>query len=244
MAPGTTTKTPTAAVILIGNEVLSGRTQDKNLVFLGRRLGELGIDVVEARVVPDIEAVIAGAVNELRARCDYVFTTGGIGPTHDDITMSSIAVAFGVPVIEDPRALELLLEYYGEDELTDPRRKMASVPRGARLVENPLSAAPGYRIGNVFVFAGIPSIMQAMFETITPELTGGPPLKSESIVLDRRESEIAVALAAIQDAFPALSLGSYPNLNDGKVVTQVVVRGTDPDLVAAAAERVRAELTV
>lgn len=235
---------PTAAVVLIGNEVLSGRTQDKNLVYLGRRLGELGIDVVEARVVRDIEAAIVEAVNQLRARCDYVFTTGGIGPTHDDITMASIAAAFGVPVVEDPRAVELLRAHYGEAGLTPGRRKMASVPAGARLVENPLSAAPGYRIGNVFVFAGIPSIMQAMFETVTPELTGGPPLLSESVVLEARESEIAEALAAIQSAFPEVSVGSYPNLNDGRVVTQIVVRGTDAAKVAAAAARVRDELQV
>ena len=236
--------TPTAAVILIGNEVLSGRTQDKNLVYLGRRLGELGIDVAEARVVRDIEGAIVEAVNELRARCDYVCTTGGIGPTHDDITMASIAAAFGVPVVEDPRAVELLLAHYGEAELTPGRRKMASVPAGARLVENPLSAAPGYRMGNVFVFAGIPSIMQAMFETVTPELTGGPPLKSESVMLQARESEIAETLAAIQGDFPEVSVGSYPNLNEGQVVTQIVVRGTDPDKVAAAAARVRDELAV
>lgn len=236
--------TPTAAVVLIGNEVLSGRTQDKNLVYLGRRLGELGIDVVEARVVRDIEAAIVEAVNQLRARCDYVFTTGGIGPTHDDITMASIAAAFGVPVVEDPRAVELLLAHYGEAGLTPGRRKMASVPAGARLVENPLSAAPGYRIGNVFVFAGIPSIMQAMFETVTPELTGGPPLRSESVVLEARESEIAEPLSAIQKAFPEVSVGSYPNLNDGRVVTQIVVRGTDSAKVAAAAARVRDELQV
>lgn len=236
--------TPTAAVILIGNEVLSGRTQDKNLAYLGGRLGEIGVQVVEARVVSDDEAAIVEAVNTLRARCDYVFTTGGIGPTHDDITTAAIASAFCVPVVEDPEALRLMVEYYGEAELTPPRRKMAGVPAGASLVENPLSVAPGFRMHNVFVFAGIPSIMQAMFEAITPQLTGGPPLVSESVVLTKRESHIAEALAAIQADFPDLSLGSYPNLSQGRVVTQIVVRGADATRVAAAAARVRAELAV
>lgn len=236
--------TPTAAIVLIGNEVLSGRTQDKNLAYLGARLGELGVQVAEARVVQDDETDIAEAVNALRARYDYVMTTGGIGPTHDDITTASIARAFGVDVVEHPEALRLMLDYYGEAELTPPRRKMAGVPAGAALVENPLSVAPGFRIENVYVFAGIPSIMQAMFESITPELTGGPPLVSESVVLTRRESQIAEALSRIQADFPELTLGSYPNLSQGRVVTQIVVRGADASQVAAAAERVRAELDV
>ena len=233
-------KTPTAAVVLIGNEILSGRTQDKNLQYLGQRLGELGVQLVEGRVIADDEDVIADTVNELRQRVDYVFTTGGIGPTHDDITTDSIAKAFGLRVEEHPEALRAMTEKYPDMDLDGSRRKMARIPLGASLVENPVSAAPGFRYENVYVFAGIPSIMQAMFETITPELTGGPPLRSESVILFKREGDIAERLAAIQDSYPTLTIGSYPNLHQGKIVTQVVVRGTDGDAVATAAADVRA----
>jgi len=230
--------TPTAAVLIIGNEILSGRTQDANLAFLGRELAALGIRVVEARVIPDIEAVIVETVNDLRARVTYLFTTGGIGPTHDDITTESIAKAFGVPWVLHPDAHRLLLDHYGPEKLNAARLRMAHTPQGATLVDNPVSKAPGVQIGNVFVLAGIPVIARAMFESLKHRLTGGPPLLSATITAYVAEGVIAAGLGAIQARFPQLDLGSYPFQQNGRFGTQLVVRGTDQTALAAARDAV------
>ena len=231
---------PTAAVLVIGNEILSGRTQDANLAFLGKSLSALGIRLVEARVIPDVEAVIVATVNELRARVGYLFTTGGIGPTHDDITSECVAKAFGVPNSLHPEAHRLLLDHYGPEKLTPARLRMAHTPEGASLVENPVSKAPGYRIGNVFVLAGIPTIAQAMFESLKHQLVGGPPLLSATVTAFVPEGTIAEGLGAIQQRFPALDVGSYPFQQQGRFGTQLVVRGTDPEALAAARDAIAA----
>jgi len=168
-----TDETVTACLIVIGNEILSGRTRDANLAFIGARLNEVGIRLAEARVIPDVEDVIVEAVNEVRRRFVYVFTTGGIGPTHDDITAASVAKAFGVPLIQNPAARALLEARYEPGMLNEARLRMANTPKGARLIENPVSTAPGFQIGNVFVMAGVPTIMRAMFEGVVPRLVGG-----------------------------------------------------------------------
>ncbi|KAA5603954.1 competence/damage-inducible protein A [Roseospira marina] len=222
----------TAALVLIGNEILSGRTQDTNGPYLAQRLGALGILLREIRVVPDVESDIIAAVLALRARFTYVFTTGGIGPTHDDITAASIAAAFDVPVVRHPEAVRRLRAHYGED-LTEARLKMAEVPEGASLIDNPVSAAPGFRIANVFVLAGVPKIMQAMVESVAPDLTGGPPILSRAVSAAAREGEIAGPLAAIQTRWPAVDLGSYPWAQGGLVGTTLVARGTDPAVLEA-----------
>jgi len=229
--------TPTAALVIIGNEILSGRTQDTNAAFLGTRLAALGIPLREIRVVPDVEGAIVEAVNALRARNTYVFTTGGIGPTHDDITAASIAAAFGVPCGRHPEAVRILRAHYGAD-LTEARLKMAETPVGASLIENPVSAAPGFRIGNVFVMAGVPKIMHAMFESLAPDLVGGPPILSRAVSAPAREGEIAEALAAIQARWPDVDIGSYPWAKGGRIGTTLVARGPD----AAALEAVLADL--
>lgn len=231
---------PTAAFAIIGNEILSGRTQDTNLAFLGRRLAESGISLDEARVVADETSAIVDAVNALRARYRYVFTSGGIGPTHDDITTASIAAAFGVDVIRHPDAVARLHRYYGTEDLSDARLRMADVPRGAELIDNPVSAAPGYRIENVYVFAGVPRILQAMFETIATSLSGGPPIRSSSVSVLVRESTIAVALEAVQQRHPRVAIGSYPFARSGVIGTTLVVRSADADALTDAFREVQA----
>lgn len=228
----------TAAVLVIGNEILSGRTQDANLAFLGRELSALGIRLVEARVVPDTEAAIVEALNTLRARASYVFTTGGIGPTHDDITAACVAKAFGLPLTLHPEAHRILLEHYGPEQLNEARLRMAHTPEGAALIENPVSKAPGFQVGNVFVLAGIPQIAQAMFASLRHRLTGGPPLLSASVTAFVAEGVIAQGLAAVQQRHPALDIGSYPFQREGRFGTQLVVRGSDP----VAVETARAEI--
>lgn len=192
----------TACLLIIGNEILSGRTQDTNLVFLGKRLNDIGIRLVEARVIPDIESVIVETVNEVRARHDYVFTTGGIGPTHDDITAACIAKAFGLPLIRNPQALAILAAHYPAGELNEARLQMTNTPEGARLIENPVSRAPGFQIENVFVMAGIPAIAQAMFEGVVERLVGGQPLISKSLTVDLPEGALAKGLGALQRRYP------------------------------------------
>lgn len=224
----------TAGLILIGNELLSGRTKDSNLAFLGEQLAEIGIALVEARVITDDREVIAQTVNELRAKVTYLFTTGGIGPTHDDITAESIAYAFGVPHSLDERAVAILREHYPPGELNQARLRMATVPEGASLIENPVSKAPGFQIGNVYVMAGIPKVMQAMFQSIRPGLTGGPPILSESVTVYLPESKVAAGLAAIQAEHPNLDLGSYPFQLQGRFGTRLVARGTDTIALTAA----------
>ena len=234
---------PTAAVLVIGNEILSGRTRDAYLAFLGTRLASLGIRLREARVVEDIEADIVRALNDLRAAVDNVFTTGGIGPTHDDITTAAVARAFGVPVVRSAEAVRRMTAYYGADNLTPARLRMADVPEGATLIDNPVSAAPGFSIGNVHVMAGVPSIMQAMFDAMSHRLAGGAPILARAVTASIRESLIAEGLAAIQARFPELSLGSYPFARAAGVGTSVVVRGTDRDRILAAAAEVHAMFT-
>lgn len=219
-----TNRTPTAAVIIIGNEILSGRTKDANLPHLGEKLAGLGIRVTEARVVSDLEEEIVAAVNALRAKVDYVFTTGGIGPTHDDITAASIAKAFGVKLHLHPKAHADFQKHYKPEDLNEARLRMAHVPEGAVLVENPISVAPGFRIGNVYVFAGIPRIMQAMFESMQHELNGGPAIKTRSITAFMLEGTIAAGLSAIQDNWPQVDIGSYPLVKDNRFGTSLVLR--------------------
>jgi molybdenum cofactor synthesis domain-containing protein len=227
---------PTAAVIVIGNEILSGRTQDRNLNYLAERLGALGIPVVEARVVRDDEAAIVEALNTCRRRHAYVFTTGGIGPTHDDITTAAVARAFGVELVRrDPRAMELLRQQYTAGELNEARMKMADIPAGAELIDNPVSRAPGVRIGNVFVLPGVPAIMRAMFDGLAAGLRGGAPVVSRTVSAYVTEGGIATALAEVQRRHGDVEIGSYPFIRSGRFGVSLVARGTDADRVEAAA---------
>lgn len=204
-------KTGSAALLVIGNEILSGRTQDANIKHIALRLMERGVALVEVRVVPDIEAKIIKAVNELRAEVDYVFTTGGIGPTHDDITAASIAKAFGTKLHAHPGARRVMEEHYGTTDLSETRLRMAMIPDGAELIPNPVSGAPGFIIGNVHVMAGVPKIMQAMLENILPLLKQGAVILSKTVSCNLRESEIAEQLAALQDRHKDVDIGSYPH---------------------------------
>ncbi len=233
---------PSACLIIVGNEILSGRTQDKNLAFLGKTLNELGIRLSETRVVLDIESDIIAAVNACRARYTYVFTTGGIGPTHDDITSASIARAFGVPLIRNKEAEAILERHYGRDQLNAARLKMADVPEGASLIANPVSAAPGFRIENVFVMAGVPSIMQAMFESVRSGLRGGAPMRAKTIAAYLTEGVIAEGLSAIQARHPDTEIGSYPFIRDGKLGTSLVTRAHDEGKLNAAYADIKALL--
>ncbi|MDE2029500.1 MAG: competence/damage-inducible protein A [Alphaproteobacteria bacterium] len=229
---------PTAAVLIIGNEILSGRTQDVNLNAIARGLGAVGIPVREARVVPDTRSAIVEALNILRAQHTYVFTTGGIGPTHDDITVDAVAAAFGVPAIENPAARAVLVDHYGADRLTPARLRMARTPQGAELVANPVSAAPGIKIGNVFILAGVPDVMRAMLDGIIPTLRPGPAIYSKTVSAYIAESVIAEGLGAIAARFAQLDIGSYPWVRDGRFGTALVARGTDEQAVAKAAEEI------
>ncbi len=232
----------TAALIVIGNEILSGRTKDANLSFLAGGLNEIGVVLAEARVIPDIEAKIIEAVNALRAEHDYVFTTGGIGPTHDDITAASVAAAFGRRVVRHPEA-EAALRGFWEDrdiEVTPARLRMAEVPEGAALVKNSLSIAPGFWIENVIVMAGIPSVMQVMFEAVKGELKRGAKILSRAVSCQVPEGTIAAGLAGVQADYPALDIGSYPYFNEGAPGTTLVLRGTDEALLDEALAKVEA----
>ncbi len=230
--------TVTACVLIIGNEILSGRTQDVNLAFLGERLNEAGVRLREARVIPDDEAVIVAAVNEARVRFDYVFTTGGIGPTHDDITAECVAKAFGVPLIRNPEAVRILEDFYPTGHLNQDRLRMANTPEGASLIENPLSGAPGFRMANVFVMAGVPAVMRAMFEAIAHTLSGGAPLLSRTVVAELGEGLLAAGLRAVQESYPDVEIGSYPFQRDGRFGARLVLRATAPDRLQAAAGEV------
>lgn len=233
MSPGT----PTACVLLIGNEILSGKTQDANLQFLGTELARLGIRLEECRVVRDEPDAIVAHVNECRAKFDYVFTTGGIGPTHDDITAASIAKAFDTELVLDQAAVERLRR--GSGELNEARLKMARVPRGATLIDNALSHAPGFRIGNVFVLAGIPAVARAMFAAAAKDLAAGAQIFSASVDVYLREGEIAGPLERIAASCPDVEIGSYPFSKQGRFGASLVVRGTDPGRI----EHVLAEIT-
>lgn len=220
------TMNPTACLILIGNELLSGRTQDTNLSWLAIELNKKGIRLMEARVIPDIEETIIETVNQMRRKCTYVFTTGGIGPTHDDITSAAIAKAFGKKLVLHPDAKKLLKNHYA-DQLNEARMKMAYVPEGAALIPNPVSAAPGFRVENVYVMAGVPRIMQAMVDAVKHELATGQPMQSRTISVYLPEGTIAAGLSKIQDANPDVEIGSYPFVRQGKLGSSLVMRCTD-----------------
>jgi molybdenum cofactor synthesis domain-containing protein len=219
--------TVTAALIVIGEEILSGRTQDENIAYIATYLGTIGVPLREVRVVPDGEAEIVAAVNELRARFTYVFTTGGIGPTHDDITTDAIGKAFGVKVQIDPRAVAAMQKGYSGLELTPTRLRMARIPEGAELIDNAVSRAPGFMIGNVIVMAGIPRIMQVMLDAVVPRLAKGRPMLARSVRIDVPEGDAAPGLAALQSAHPDVQIGSYPFFEKNRLGTYVVLRGVD-----------------
>jgi molybdenum cofactor synthesis domain-containing protein len=230
----------TAAVLVIGNEILSGRTKDANLNYLATELNAIGVRLVEARVVADVPEAIIKAVNELRAAYDYVFTTGGIGPTHDDITAACVAKAFGVPLIKDARAVRLLTNHYGDANLTEARLRMAHVPEGATLIDNPVSIAPGFQIGNVFVLAGVPVICRAMFDGLKGRLKTGDKVLSVAISGYVGEGVIAKGLGELQERYRQLDIGSYPFFRQSRFGASFVLRGTDEAALKSAAEELRA----
>ena len=216
-----------ASLIIIGNEILSGRTQDKNLSYLANWLNEIGIQLSEVRVIRDEEEIIVETVNHLRSVYDYVFTTGGIGPTHDDITSLCIAKAFGVELEVNSGALSILKEYYKDGELTDARMKMTMMPKGSELIENPISRAPGFKMENVFILAGIPSIMQGMLEGARKYLKGGDVVKSKSIDVFTPESTVADVLTNLQKKYSDVEIGSYPFSRDNRFGTSLVMRSSN-----------------
>jgi len=228
----------TAAILVIGNEILSGRTQDINVQYIAAGLGQAGVRLKEVRVVADDEAAIIEAVNALRAQYRYVFTTGGIGPTHDDITAECIAKAFQVKLSRDLRAVERLLKQIKPENLNEARLRMANIPEGADLIDNPVSHAPGFHIGNVYVMAGVPRIMQAMFDGVKPTLTGGARVLSASVIIHAPEGSVAAGLSEIQAGAPDTEIGSYPFAKDGRFGTVIVTRGTDRTRVGAVSAQV------
>jgi molybdenum cofactor synthesis domain-containing protein len=221
---------PRAAMLVIGDEILSGRTRDSNLHYLAQELTRVGIDLVEARVVADDHAAIVAAVRALSASVDLVFTSGGIGPTHDDITADAVAEAMGARIGHRPDAMALLQAHYDRQgiEFNAARQRMARIPDGAALIDNPISAAPGFILGNVHVMAGVPMIFEAMLASVLPRLTGGAPLLSQSLRVLRGEGEIAAAFGELAARYPDLSMGSYPFNQNGIYGTNLVIRGTDP----------------
>ena len=225
---------PTACIVVIGNEVLSGRTQDANIRFLAQRLGDMGIPVREVRIIPDVADTIIRTIVEVRAAFDHVFTTGGIGPTHDDITVDAIAEALGVSVVVHPEAREILTGYYvARGGLTEARLRMARVPEGATLIANRYTGAPGIRHGNIFIMAGVPSITAGMLDALSGTLAGGALLLSETLGGWIQESEVAELLRATEKAHPGTQIGSYPFWNDGRTGANFVIRSVDPEVLAA-----------
>lgn len=229
-------------MLIIGNEILSGRTQDKNLNYIANGLAQKGIRLLEARVVADIEDDIVDALNVLRARYTYVFTSGGIGPTHDDITAASVAKAFGQELIQHPQAVEQLTEHYGKDQLTDARLRMANTPKEATLIPNKISSAPGFCVENVYVMAGVPKIMQVMFEALVPSLQEGAIVHSVEISVRKPESKIAEPLAEIQERFPDADIGSYPFSDENGYGTNLVVRSEDKALLDEVATQIKSRI--
>ncbi|MDI3338375.1 competence/damage-inducible protein A [Defluviimonas aestuarii] len=233
---------PSAAILIIGDEILSGRTRDANMHYLAGELTRIGIDLKEVRVVSDDRAAIVAAVNALRAAYDHLFTSGGIGPTHDDITADAVAEAFGMVlgIREDARAL--LAAHYERSglEFNAARQRMARIPEGAVLIDNPISAAPGFSLENVHVMAGVPNIFQAMVASLLPRLTGGHPLLSQTLRIDQGEGVIAAPLAELAAEFDDLSFGSYPFIQNGAYGSNIVIRGTDPARIDAAMARLAA----
>ena len=229
-------KIVTAALLVIGDEILSGRTADRNIHYVAGHMTRVGIRLKEVRVVPDEEDAIVGAVNELRARYTYLFTTGGIGPTHDDITADAVAKALGVGIGHDERALALLHAFFAKRKLepTPARLRMARIPHGASLIRNAISVAPGFRVENVIVLAGVPEVMQVMLDDITPQLDTGAVMQTTTIKLNRAEGEVADIFAAHQKTFPDVTMGSYPSFSDGRISTQLVLRSTNSTRLSAA----------
>ncbi|TAL38463.1 MAG: competence/damage-inducible protein A [Alphaproteobacteria bacterium] len=233
--------TITSAILVVGNEILSGSTQDANIAFIAKRLAARGIQLSEVRIVRDDEAQIIGALNELRAKYRYVFTTGGIGPTHDDITAECIAKAFCVPHVVNAEAKQRLEEYYATRgvSLNEARLRMATIPEGAKLIDNPVTIAPGFNIGNVFVMAGVPKIMQGMFDHVDTLIEGGKPVLSKALRCNLREGDIAAELGAIQKEFPEVDIGSYPHMFQTPSLS-LVLRSADEEHLEAAAGKVAA----
>jgi molybdenum cofactor synthesis domain-containing protein len=227
---------PNAAMLVIGDEILSGRTKDKNIGFVAETLTDIGIDLLEVRIVADVQEAIVEAVLPLSARYDFVLTTGGIGPTHDDITADAIAQAFNLPIDIDQRAVDMLMPYWAARgiEPNEARLRMARIPHGATLIPNAVSAAPGFVVRNVFVMAGVPSIMQAMMDEVVKALPGSRPLLSETIEAQRGEGDIAAPAAAVQAAHPKVRIGSYPYHDGTRFTTRLVLRSRDPDALARA----------
>jgi molybdenum cofactor synthesis domain-containing protein len=231
---------PTACLLVIGNEVLSGRTRDANIQFLATGLGDLGIPLREVRIIPDVRETIIDTVNEVRQKFDYVFTTGGIGPTHDDITSECVAAAFGVPWEHHPVAWPRMEASYKPGEFNTARQRMATMPRGASLIENDISVAPGFQLENVYVMAGVPKIMQSMFTWLAPRLQGGTKIEMRAVhVFGLPEGIIAEGLAGVQARYPDLDIGSYPFYRSGANGVTLVAKGPDGE----AAERAIAEVT-
>jgi molybdenum cofactor synthesis domain-containing protein len=226
----------TAGLLVIGDEILSGRTKDKNIGHIAEYLTNIGIDLREVRVVPDIEDEIITALDAMRKRYTYLFTTGGIGPTHDDITADCVAKAFGVSIDHDPRAVAILKERFDAmgTQMNEARMRMTRIPAGAELVLNKVSAAPGFWIGNVIVMAGVPSIMQAMLDDVAPKLATGAKMLSETVRADTREGDIGTELGAVAKQHPDVMIGSYPFVDDRGPNTNIVVRAREPDKLAAA----------
>lgn len=231
----------TAAMLAIGDELLSGRTKDKNIGHLADILTAVGIDLEEVRIVPDEQDRIVEALNALRQRYDYVFTSGGIGPTHDDITADAVAKAFGVPCEHDAKAMKLMGDNYASRNIafTESRQRMARMPRGAVHIDNPVSTAPGFNIENVYVMAGVPSIFQAMLDNVIPVLKVGSQLLSQSVNCPFGEGAIAIPLGKIQSAHPDTIIGSYPKYENGRFSTELVIRSRDNEKLTAAAEAVK-----
>jgi len=234
----------TAAMLAIGDELLSGRTKDKNIGHLADVMTLSGIDLKEVRIVGDEQDDIVAALNALRGRYDYVFTSGGIGPTHDDITADAIGAAFGLPVVHDAKAMALLAAMYERRgiEFNESRQRMARMPEGSRHIDNPVSTAPGFAIGNVFVMAGVPNIFQAMLDNVLPELRTGARMLSRTVKCPFGEGDIGAPLAAVQKAHPETVIGSYPKFDGQSFSTDLVIRGRDDALLDAAEAAVRAML--
>jgi len=232
----------TAGLIVIGDEVLSGRTKDKNIGYVAEKLTETGIQLKEVRIVADDQDAIVEAINVLRARYDYVFTTGGIGPTHDDITADAVGAAFGLPVEMDARALDIMRRHFRESQLTPARLRMTRMPVGAALIDNPVSVAPGFSVENVYVMAGVPQIMQGMLDQVVPTLRAGQKVLSRTLRVDAKEGDIADVLGAAQTAFSDVAIGSYPFHVDLRFGVNVVFRGPDAGRLDAAAKQVQAHL--
>jgi molybdenum cofactor synthesis domain-containing protein len=232
---------PTAAMIVIGDEILSGRTRDSNMHHLAKELAEAGIDLREVRVIGDERGTIIAAVQALSQAFDHVFTSGGIGPTHDDITADCIAAAFDLHIDVREDARQLLEDHYATSkiELNKARLRMARIPDGAELIENPVSAAPGFRVENVYVMAGVPAVFEAMVASVLPSLTGGKKLITETLRIVRGEGDIAGPLGEVAESYPGLSIGSYPFQRDGVFGAHVVIRGNDETQIAEAAARLR-----